>query len=137
MKVKDIMHRGAVCLDDDTPLRAVAHKMREADVGAIPVSAAGELVGIVTDRDIACRAVADGSAIDDLRARDVMTRDPAFCFVDDDVSDAVRTMEKRQVRRLPVMADGSLVGMISLGDVSSRAGDDLSAELLRAVSAHH
>lgn len=137
MKVKDAMHRGAHCLDDDTPLAEVARRMRDADVGAIPISAAGELVGIVTDRDIACRAVIDGADIGEMTARDVMTRNPACCAPDDDLSDAVRVMEARRIRRLPVMADGSLIGMLSLGDVSSQADDAMSAEVLRAVATHH
>ncbi|HEY0648630.1 CBS domain-containing protein [Phenylobacterium sp.] len=137
MKVRDVMHRGAECLDDDTPISDVARRMRDADVGAIPISAAGELVGIITDRDIACRAVADGADLDQLTARDVMSKDAVCCAYDDDLSDAVRIMESRRIRRLPVMADGALVGMLSLGDVASRAGAPLSAEVLRAVSSHH
>lgn len=137
MKVKDVMHRGADCLDDDTPLPEVARRMRDADIGAIPISAAGELVGIVTDRDIACRAAINGADVGEMTARDVMSREPACCAPDDELSDAVRLMETRRVRRLPVMADGSLVGMLSLGDVASQAGDPMSAGVLRAVSAHH
>ena len=137
MKVKDAMHRGVHCLDDDTPLPEVARRMRDADVGAIPISAAGELVGIVTDRDIACRGVLDGADVGEMTARDVMTRNPISCVADDDLGDAVRLMESRRIRRLPVMADGSLMGMLSLGDVSSRADDATSAEVLRAVATHH
>lgn len=137
MKVKDVMHRGAVCMDDDTPLREVARRMRDEDVGAIPISAGGELVGIITDRDIACRAVAAGVDMDALTARDVMTREAVTCQYDDDVDDAVRLMERRRIRRLPVMSDGSLVGMLALGDVATHAPDPTSAEVLRAVSAHH
>lgn len=138
MKVKEAMHRGAHCLDDGTPLSEVARRMRDADVGAIAIGAAGELVGIVTDRDLACRAVIDGASVGEMTARDVMTRNPACCAPDDDdLSDAVRLMEARRVRRLPVMADGSLIGMLSLGDVSSRADDAMSAEVLRSVATHH
>ena len=136
MKVSEVMHRGAVCLDDDTPLREVARAMREEDIGAIPISAAGELVGLVTDRDIACRAVADSGNIAGMTARDVMSANPVCCEADDDLEQAVRLMEDRRIRRLPVMADGSLVGMLSLGDISSRAGDAVSAEVLRSVASH-
>lgn len=137
MKVSEVMHRGAVCLDDDTPLREVARAMREEDVGAIPISAAGELVGLVTDRDIACRAVADGGNIAGLTARDVMSGNPVCCEADDDLEQAVQLMETRRIRRLPVMEEGSLVGMLSLGDISSRAGDAVAAEVLRSVATHH
>ena len=71
-----------------------------------------------------------------MTARDVMSANPVCCEADDDLEQAVRLMEDRRIRRLPVMADGSLVGMLSLGDISSRAGDAVSAEVLRSVASH-
>lgn len=137
MKVQDIMHRGAECVDDDTPLQEVARLMRQADIGAVPVSAGGELVGIVTDRDITCRAFEDGRDPSIIPIREVMTRNPVVCSPDDDVEDALELMEEHQVRRMPVMRDDQLVGMLALGDVSSRVSERVSGEVLRAVSAHH
>lgn len=137
MKVKDIMHRGAECVDDDTPLEKVAGLMRQADIGAVPVSAGGELVGIVTDRDITCRAFASGRDPSGIPVREVMTRHPVVCSPDDDLEDALELMEDHQVRRLPVMREDQLVGMLALGDVSSRVSQRISGEVLRAVSAHH
>lgn len=137
MKVQDIMHRGAECVDDDTPLTEVSRLMRQADIGAAAVSAGGDLVGIVTDRDMVCRGTANDRNPSLTPVREVMTRNPVVCSPDDDVDDALQLMEAHQVRRLPVMRDGDLVGMLSLGDVSSRVSERVAGEVLRAVSAHH
>jgi CBS domain-containing protein len=102
------------------------------------VRADGQLVGIITDRDITCRAVAASGDLGKLTAQDVMTKSVTCCSPDDDVADAIKTMERKRVRRLPVAdKDNALVGMLSLGDISHKVAKDLSAEVLRAVSAHH
>ena len=138
MKVREIMHRGVTCAEPGTPIRDVAALMRKFDVGSIPIRENGKLVGIVTDRDITVRAVADGREIDDLTAREVMTYDPLCCSEGDNLDHAVALMERRKVRRVPVVnAESQPVGMLSLGDISSRVGNDESGELLRAVSEHH
>lgn len=137
MKVKEIMHVGTVCVDDDTSVREVARIMRAEDIGAVPVSAEGELVGMITDRDIACRAVGNGVDLDRLTARAIMTKDPIWCAPFDDVEDAIALMESKKVRRLPVLEGDALVGMLSLGDISQRVRRDLSGEVLQSVSAHH
>lgn len=138
MKVKDVMHKGATCVAPDTLVREIAKRMRDKDVGAIPVKANGHLVGIVTDRDITCRALADGADIARMTARDVMTADVVCCSPDDDVEIAIEVMEERQVRRLPVTdSDKTMIGMLSLGDISHKVKKELSGEVLRAVSGHH
>ena len=137
MKVGEVMHRGAACVDDDTPLPEVARMMRDEDVGLLPVSAAGELIGVVTDRDLACRALADGVDPRMLRAGDVMTTNPICCAPSDDVQDAVALMERHRVRRLPVMEEDALVGVIGLGDISHLVGEAVAGEIIRAVSSHH
>lgn len=138
MKVKDVMHKGAVAAGPDMSLGDVARRMRDEDVGAIPVSLDGRVVGILTDRDITIRGLAERADVARLTAGDVMSKNVVCCSPNDEVSDAVRTMEARKVRRLPVV-DGSqsLVGMLSLGDLSERVGKALSGELIQAVSAHH
>jgi CBS domain-containing protein len=138
MKVQEVMHPGAVLVEIGAPLREIARRMRDQDIGAIPVSSRGRVVGIVTDRDIACRAFADSGDPAKMTAKDVMSRDVVCCSPDDDISIAIRAMEQHRVRRLPVIdVHNAMVGMLSLGDVSSQAGKDLSGELLQAVSAHH
>ena len=119
MKVKDMMHKGVECVSPDTAINAIAKRMRELDVGAIPVAADGKLVGMVTDRDIAIRCVADSQDISKVNAKDVMTSGVVYCRDNEDVEDAVRIMEGKQLRRLPVLNEAmQMVGMVSLGDVS-------------------
>ena len=96
MKVKDMMHKGVECVSPDTAINAIAKKMRELDVGAIPVAADGKLVGMVTDRDITIRCVADGQDMSKVKAKDVMTSGVVYCRDNEDVEDAVRIMEGKQ-----------------------------------------
>lgn len=138
MKIKDVMHKHAICVTPDTLVRAIAKQMRDADVGALPVTADGRLVGIVTDRDIACRALADSKDPGRMSAKDVMTSKVVCCALDDDIAQAIKTMEAKRIRRLPVTdSDENIIGMVSLGDISHKVGKELSGEVLRAVSAHH
>jgi CBS domain-containing protein len=138
MKVKDAMHKGATWVEPTTSVRDVAKRMRESDVGAIPVKANGHLVGIVTDRDITCRAVGNGGDITKMTAQDVMTKDVVCCSPDDDIGVAIKVMEAKQVRRLPVTdSHKAMIGILSLGDISHKIGKDKSGEVLRAVSEHH
>jgi CBS domain-containing protein len=138
MKVRDIMHQGATCVEPSTPVREIAKRMRDTDVGAIPVKANGQLVGIVTDRDITCRALGNGGSIADMTAKDVMTRDVVCCSPDDDVQVAIEVMEAKQIRRLPVTdSHKAMIGMLSLGDISHKVSKELSGQVLRAVSGHH
>lgn len=138
MKVKEAMHKGAACVKPSTTVREIAERMRKSDIGVLPVEAEGRVVGIVTDRDIACRAVANGGDLDKLTAQDVMTRDVVCCSAEDDIAVAIETMETKQVRRLPVTdSHKAMVGMLSLGDISHKVSKNLSGEVLRAVSGHH
>ena len=138
MKVSDVMHKGATFVAAETPVDVIARQMRDADVGALPVKADGHLVGIVTDRDITCRALADSRDPQTMTANDVMTTRVVCCGPDDDLAQAIKVMENKRIRRLPVIdADQKLVGMVSLGDIAHKVGAGLSGEILRAVSAHH
>lgn len=138
MKVKDAMHKKAEWVAPDTPLANVAKKMNDLDVGSIPVGENDRLIGMVTDRDITCRAVANGKDCSKLTARDVMTKGIVYCREAEDLDDALRIMEQKKIRRLPVINDKKrMVGMLSIGDVSHAASRELSGELMRAVSAHH
>jgi CBS domain-containing protein len=138
MKVKDAMHHGAEWVAPQTPVAEVARKMRDLDIGAIPVGENDRLIGMVTDRDIACRGVANGGDCARLTARDVMSKGILYCNDTEDLEDALRIMEQKQVRRLPVINDKKrMVGMLSLGDVAHAASHELSGEVTAAVSAHH
>ena len=138
MKVKDMMHKGAEFVAPNAKLQAIAKKMRDHDIGAIPVCEDSRPIGMVTDRDIAIRGLADGKDISALEARDVMTRDVIFCRDTEDAEDALRIMENNKIRRLPVLNDAEkLVGMVSLGDISHALSRELTGEVTKAVSAHH
>ena len=138
MKVKDVMHKGTTCVEPSTPIKEIARRMRDGDIGAIPVKADGHLVGIVTDRDITCRALAEGGNAAKMTAQDVMTKDVVCCSPDDDVEVVIEVMEAKQVRRLPVTdSHKTMIGMLSLGDISHKVSKALSGEVLRAVSGHH
>ena len=138
MKVKDAMHKGAEWVAPDTAVSQVAKKMRELDVGSIPVGENDKLIGMVTDRDIICRAVANGKDLSKLTARDVMTKGIVYCRDTEELDDALRIMETKKVRRLPVINEQKrMVGMLSFGDVSHAVSHELSGELMAAVSEHH
>jgi CBS domain-containing protein len=138
MKVKDVMHKGTLCVEVGTSVKEIAKRMRESDVGALPVKADGRIVGIVTDRDIACRALADSGDPKQMTAKDVMSKRVVSCSPEDDIAKAIKVMERKRIRRLPVTnSHKAIVGMLSLGDISHKASKNLSAEVLRAVSAHH
>ncbi len=139
MKVKDAMHKGVDWVNPNTPVTELAKLMRQHDIGAIPIGENDRLIGMVTDRDIVCKGLAeDGFDPRRATARDVMSPGIHCCQEDDDLAKAVRHMEKLQVRRLPVInAKKRMVGILSLGDISNLAPGDLLSECLQSVSAHH
>jgi CBS domain-containing protein len=138
MKVKSAMHKGVVWVKPDTPLLEVAKKMKQEDIGALPVGENDKLVGMVTDRDIVCRGIAMGKDIAKMTANDVMTKGVSWCKEDSDMEEALDMMEKNKIRRLPVIdANKRMVGILSLGDISHAATRELTCEMVKAVSAHH
>ena len=138
MKVKDVMHRGVAWVEPQTPVAEIARKMRDEDIGAVPVGENDRLVGMVTDRDIVVRGLASVRNCMDLVAQDVMTKPIVYARADEEVEDALHIMEKNHIRRLPVIDENKrLAGMLSLGDISEKMGRDLTAEVMRAVAAHH
>ncbi len=136
MKVKDVMTRGVECVAPDATLQDAARKMKDLDVGPLPVCDNDRLAGVVTDRDIAVRAVADGRDPKTTRVRDVMSSGVTWCFEDDDVKDAARLMREKQLRRLVVLdRDKRLAGIVSLGDLAVETGDRrLAGKTLEKVS---
>jgi CBS domain-containing protein len=138
MKIRQAMHEGVAWVGPEAPVAELARRMRREDIGAIPVGENDRLIGMVTDRDIAIRGFANGDAVDNLTARDVMTDGIIWCRADDDIEDAAELMQSRRIRRLPVIDENRrLVGMVSLGDLSHAADNGVTAEVARAVSAHH
>lgn len=138
MKVKQAMHKGVQWVAPTTPLTELAQLMRKHDIGALPVGENDRLVGMVTDRDIVCRGLANGKDPNKLTARDVMTPGIVYCRDQEDIDDATHLMEQKRIRRLPVIDENKrMVGMLSLGDISHCTSRDVSGEVLQAVSEHH
>ena len=138
MKVKDIMHTGVAWVGPETSVFEIAQKMRDEDIGAVPIGENDRLVGMVTDRDIVCRGLAGTKDCRQLIARDVMSKPIVYARIDEDIEDALHLMGKNRIRRLPVIDENErLAGMLSLGDISAKAGSDLTGEVMRSVSSHH
>jgi CBS-domain-containing membrane protein len=136
MELRDIMTRNVEVISGDASLKEAATKMKDLDVGLIPVCDGDRLQGILTDRDITIRATAAGRDPSKTKVADVMSTDIAYCLEDQEVDEAVILMEARQIRRLPVLdVDKCLVGIISLGDIAVHAGDrEMAGETLEEIS---
>lgn len=136
MLVKFIMTLDVEWVSDDTSIQEAARLMRALDVGAIPVRGEdSEIVGMLTDRDMAIRAAAEGLDPTTTKVRDVMTVDVVYCYEDQDVQDAVKLMEGLQLRRLLVLnRENRLAGIIALGDLAVRANQENAGAVLKEVS---
>jgi CBS domain-containing protein len=136
MQVRDVMTTGAECVRPADSLQDAARKMKDLDVGPLPVCEGDRLVGMITDRDITVRATAEALPPMLGQVQDVMTRDVVYCFEDQDVQEAARLMREHQVRRLVVLnRDKRLVGIVSLGDLAVETGDEkLAGQTLEHVS---
>ena len=137
MQVRELMSRPVEGIGPDDRVVEAARRMRDCNVGVLPVREEDRIVGIVTDRDIVLRAIANGVDARRLAVRTVMTPRVVACRADQDIKETAALMEKHHVRRLPVTdLDGRLIGMLSLGDFPRRAeGSDVVAEILEAVAA--
>lgn len=137
MFVKEIMTSGVQAVTPDTSLGEIAHKMRELNLGSIPIQENGDVIGMVTDRDLVCRAMAAKLDPETTLAREIMTKDVVFCFEDQDVADAAHLMEEKHLYRLPVVThEQKLTGMLSISDLARHAPNALSGEVLKAISVH-
>jgi CBS domain-containing protein len=136
MKLSDIMTRNVEVIHPNSPLQEAAIKMRDLNVGAIPVCDGDRLKGMLTDRDITIRSAAEGRDPKTTRASEVMTPEVIYCFEDQDVEEAARLMANRQVRRLLILnREKRLVGIVSLGDLSVDVGNErLSGDTLEDIS---
>jgi len=136
MKVNEIITRDPQVIRPETALIEAAQKMKSLDIGMLPVCDGDRLVGVITDRDITVRGVAQGSDPKTARVQEVMTPEVIYCFDDEDVKEAAKKMEEKQVRRLPVLnREKRLVGIVSLGDLAVRTGKEkLAGEVLERVS---
>jgi CBS domain-containing protein len=137
MDLRDVMTRNVGVVNANASMKDAAIKMRNLDVGLIPVCDGNQLKGVLTDRDITIRATANGCDPTTTKVTEVMSTDVAYCLEDQEVEEAVSLMEARQIRRLPILnQDKRLVGIVSLADIAIHGGDrDLSGETLEQISA--
>lgn len=134
MRVSNCMTKDVKIADPEQTLREAALSMGRLDAGVLPVGENDRLVGVITDRDIAIRGVAEGKG-PEAKIRDVMSSDVRYCFDDDDVDDVLHTMSTLKVRRLPVLnRDKRLVGIISLGDIATHGAMTDAGEALSGIS---
>jgi CBS domain-containing protein len=135
MKLKEIMTRDVEVIHPDDSLQTAAQKMRERDIGCLPVCVGDRLIGAVTDRDIIVRVIAEGKDPMTMMGRNVATSPVIYCFEDQDIDEATRIMQENQIRRLVILNhDKRLVGVVSLGDVARNRPADRSGEVLQSVS---
>ncbi|HLO64072.1 MAG TPA: CBS domain-containing protein [Azonexus sp.] len=125
MRVSEAMTRDVVVANPNQTLYEVARIMADCDIGCMPVGENDKLVGMITDRDIAIRAVARGKAPDSTKVREVMSSDVKYCFDDVEISDVARNMGDIKLHRLPVVdRDKHLVGILALADVANCEGPE-------------
>ena len=135
MQVKDAMTPHAEWISPDVPLTEVATIMRDKGIGCLPVGENDRLIGMITDRDITCRAVASGSDPKRCKARDVMSKGITWCFEDQEIDDAAHLMDQKQVHHLPVMNRAKrMVGIITLGDLALRGSQSVFGEVRKLAS---
>jgi len=136
MEIREVMTPHVECIGPDASLLEAARKMRKLNIGPLPVCEEDRLVGMVTDRDIVVRAIADGRDLEETKVQDVMTPEVHYCMEDHDVHHVARLMRDKQVRRLVVLNDDRrLVGIVSLGDLAVETGDEeMTGEALEGIS---
>lgn len=135
MLVKEAMTQHAEWIDPDISIKEAARIMRERNVGCLPVGENDRLIGMITDRDIVCRGVAEGSDCTTAKSRDVMSKGITWCFDDQDLADAARLMEEKQIHHLPVLSrEKRMVGILSMSDLALKGPQDLYSRLSKLAS---
>lgn len=137
MKIKEIMTRTVEVIHPSDTLQNAAEKMRDHDIGFLPVYNGGELIGVLTDRDIVVRAMARGADPRTMLSWELITSPAIYCFDDQSVDDAMDLMHDHQIRRLVILnrTTKQLAGVVSLGDLAVNVDDKMSAEVLQYISA--
>jgi CBS domain-containing protein len=133
-KVRDAMTSEALAVAPGDSLRRAAEMLKQHDVGSLPVVDDGRLVGIITDRDIVVRAVAEQADPGAMPVEQIASSDPVAVQQDQDLTDALEMMAYHRVRRLPVIASGQLVGMIAQADVAIEANEKSTGAMLESIS---
>jgi len=118
MKVRDIMTKSVVSLNVDDTIERAAELMQQHNIGSVPVCEGNHVIGIITDRDIAIRSSSEGYNSKTKSVRDIMSTNPVTASPDMDICDVSRIMSERQIRRIPIVENGNLMGVVSLGDLA-------------------
>ena len=132
--VREMMTGDPESVDRDATVQEAIRTMRELNVGAVPVVGDGRVAGIVTDRDVTVRVIAETRRPADVRVREIASTDVVTVTPATEMDEASALMARHQVRRLPVVEDGRLVGMLSLGDLSVEGSTREAGEALREIS---
>jgi CBS domain-containing protein len=134
-KIEEVMTRDVEVINPNDTVREAAEKMAQLNVGPIPVCDGQTILGMITDRDIVVRVIAQGMDPGVTRVADAMTANVQYCFMDDDIDTALQLMSEKQIRRLLVLdRNKKLVGIVALGDISQEASGRETAETLESIS---
>jgi CBS domain-containing protein len=135
MQLKDIMSVQVEAISEEAPLTEAARRMAQEDIGFLPVIGGGSIRGVLTDRDIVVRCIADGQDPSVVTVKSAMTREVAILPDEADVEEAAQLMEAKQIRRILIQDDQErYVGVVSLGDLARSTEHELSGEVLERVS---
>ena len=136
MKVKDVMTGSVEFIQPNDTLKMAAQKMKERDIGFLPVYEGDELIGVLTDRDLAVRALASDMNPDAIVGRELVTSPVVYCYEDQDVEEAARLMRDNQIRRLVVLNRNTNqpAGVVSLGDLSRNVKEKTAGQTLERIS---
>lgn len=136
MKLSEIMTSEVEILHPDDSLQTAARKMRDRDIGFLPVYDGDQLIGVLTDRDIVMRGLASGMQPETMIGRNMLTAPVVYCYDDQSVDEATDLMRQNQIRRLVILQRGNdrVVGVVSLGDLAMNADKKTSGEVLQSVS---
>lgn len=134
-QVRDVMTSNPTTCEPTATLVDAAKVMAREDVGPVPIVEGGKLVGLVTDRDIIIRAVAEGRDVTSTTVRDVASKDLVTVTADEDLDRALQLMADNQVRRIPVVEGDRVVGIVSQADVARAADDEKTGEVVQQISA--
>jgi len=135
MKLKEIMTSEVEVIHPNDTLQTAARKMHDRDIGFLPVCDGDRLIGVLTDRDLITRALAEGTESKAMLGRDLVTSPAIYCFDDQNVDEAAKLMHDNQIRRLVILSrDKRMVGVISLGDLAMNIDDKKSGDVLQSVS---
>lgn len=136
MKLHEVMTRDVEKIHPEDTLQTAAKKMRDRNIGFLPVCDGDRLIGVLSDRDLIVRALADGVNSSAIVGRDLVTSPAIYCFEDQSLDEAAKLMHDNQIRRLVILNrdDKRMVGVISLGDLAINVDDKLSGDVLQSIS---